>query len=261
MEHLRVSLVQTDLEWENKSANLKTISKLLESLKGLCDLVVLPEMFSTGFSMRPEKWAEQPEGESFEFLKHWAKTLHTAVAGSVITVEDQKFYNRAYFVKPDGTYFVYNKRHLFRMAGEHQHYAEGTEHQIFEYLGWKINLQVCYDLRFPVWSRNVNSAYDVLIYMANWPERRSNPWKILLRARAIENLAYVVGVNRIGKDGNGIEHSGDSALIDFKGDELSHIEAHKSHVETVTISRSDLLDFRQKFPAHLDADLFGVIKA
>ena len=205
--------------------------------------------------MQPHLWAEEHLGATLEHMQSWAQQKKIAVLGSFIVEENQQYFNRAYFVFPDGIFRFYDKRHLFRMAKEDAHYTAGNDRLIIEYKDWKILPLVCYDLRFPVWSRN-NLDYDLLIYIANWPERRSTPWKTLLRARAIENLSYVVGVNRIGKDGNGVEHSGDSALIDFKGDTLSRIQPHKEQKETVEISRSKLKVFREKFPAHLDADQF-----
>jgi predicted amidohydrolase len=180
-----------------------------------------------------------------------------AIVGSLVVEEKGNYFNRLYFVKPNGEYFYYNKRHLFRMAEEDKYYTMGNSHLLVEYKGWKILPLVCYDLRFPVWSRN-NINYDLLIYVANWPERRNQAWKTLLKARAIENLSYTLGVNRIGNDGNGVYHSGDSALIDYKGNKISKTKAHEENLETLKISRKELLAFRQKFPAHQDADSFSI---
>lgn len=254
---LKVSLIQSDLVWEEKDKNIESFDKQIKEINTNTDLIILPEMFSTGFSMQPEVWTESHLGSTFKQMQLWAKQKDAAVLGSIIVEEQNKYYNRAYFVFPNGDYKFYDKRHLFRMAKEDKHYSAGEKRFVVEYKGWKILPLVCYDLRFPVWSRN-NLDYDLLIYIANWPERRSKPWKTLLEARAIENLAYVAGVNRIGEDGNGVSHSGDSALIDFKGDKLSTMSSHKQQTETIEISKADLQDFRAKFPAHLDADSFDI---
>lgn len=255
---MKVSLIQSHLVWENKKANLDFFHSQILNLASKTDLIVLPEMFPTGFSMQAEKWAETPNGESFKKMQEWAKLSHAAIVGSIIVKEENQYFNRAYFVFPDGSSQQYDKRHLFRMAHEDKHYASGQNRLVVEYKGWRICPLICYDLRFPVWSRN-NLEYDLLIYVANWPERRSAAWKTLLKARAIENLSFVAGVNRIGADGNGISHSGDSALIDFKGEELSRIVAHEPMVETLEINKADLIDFRTKFPAHFDADHFQIV--
>jgi len=254
---LNISLVQTALVWENAAENLAAFERKIEKLDSNTDLIVLPEMFTTGFSMKPEQFAEEHLGPSFQQMQKWAKQKQAAVYGSLIITVNEKYFNRAYFVFPDGSFQYYDKRHLFRMAKEDEHYSDGSERQIIEYKGWKILPLICYDLRFPIWSRN-DLNYDLILYVANWPERRSAPWRTLLRARAIENLSFVVGVNRIGEDGNGIDHSGDSALIDFKGDELSHIQAHAEEIETLKLDAEALADFREKFPAHLDADRFEI---
>ncbi len=254
---MKITLLQSNLIWENREANLESFEKQIFAVKSDTDLIVLPEMFTTGFSMRPELWAEEHLGYSFQKMQFWSKKKQSAILGSLIIKEDSQYFNRSYFVLPDGNYHFYDKRHLFRMAKEEQHYSFGTERLIIEYKGWRILPLICYDLRFPIWSRN-NINYDLLIYIANWPKRRSLPWKTLLKARAIENLSYVAGVNRIGKDKNGVEHSGDSALVDFKGEELSKIQANKQQSETLELSKSELLRFRAQFPAHLDADNFQI---
>lgn len=254
---LNISLVQTALIWENPIENIAAFDREIESIDSNTDLIVLPEMFTTGFSMKPEAFADDHLGSSFKQMQKWAEQKQAAIYGSLIITENGKYYNRAYFVFPDGRFEFYDKRHLFRMAKEDEHYTAGSERKIIEYKGWKILPLICYDLRFPTWSRN-NLNYDLILYVANWPERRSMPWKTLLRARAIENLSYVIGVNRIGEDGNGIEHSGDSALIDFKGDEISQIKPHTQQTETIKIDAEALTDFREKFPAHLDADRFEI---
>jgi predicted amidohydrolase len=255
---MKVTLLQSNLIWEDKDANLQSFETQIQNIKSDTDLIILPEMFTTGFSMQPERWAEKHKGFTFKKMQDWAVSKQSAVLGSLIVKEDGKYYNRAYFVFPDGTFQYYDKRHLFRMAKENEHYSSGNSRVIVEYKGWRIFPLICYDLRFPIWSRN-NLDYDLLIYVANWPERRAKPWKTLLQARAIENLSYVVGVNRIGKDGNGVEHSGDSALIDFKGDVLSNIQAYKTQCQTIELNKEALNSFRSKFPAHTDADLFTII--
>jgi len=254
---MKITLLQSNLIWENKEANIDAFEKQIQAIKEDTDLIILPEMFTTGFSMQPELWAENHLGSTLSKMQEWASDTNAAILGSFIVKVDQKYYNRAYFVSPDQTFQFYDKRHLFRMAKEDKHYSSGEKHLIIDYKGWKILPLICYDLRFPVWSRNTMN-YDLLIYIANWPERRSLPWKTLLKARAIENLSFVAGVNRIGKDGNGVEHSGDSALIDFKGEEISNIKPHTQQSETIEINQTELIQFRKKFPAHIDADNFTI---
>jgi len=256
---MKVTLLQSNLVWESRKANIVAFEKQIFSLNQATDLIILPEMFTSGFSMQPHLWAEEHLGPSFQKMQIWAQKTQAAILGSLIIKEHNQYFNRAYFVFPNGTYQFYDKRHLFRMAKEDKFYSSGSNRIIVEYKSWKILPLICYDLRFPVWSRN-DVNYDLLIYIANWPERRALPWKTLLKARAIENLSYVVGVNRIGKDGNGISHSGDSAVIDYKGDVISHILPNQPQAETVYLSKSKLSDFKTKFPVHLDADTFSINK-
>jgi len=259
MNDLKVTLIQSSLFWEDKPKNLEQFSKKIDDVKDATDLIILPEMFSTGFSMKPENLAETMKGETVTWMKEKAKKKNCVIAGSFICEENGHYYNRLLWVNPDGSYVKYDKRHLFSMGDEHNHYAAGEEKVIVELKGWKICPLICYDLRFPVWARNTKDAsYDVLIYVANWPERRSYPWKTLLLARAIENQCYVIGVNRVGADGNNITHSGDSAVIDAKGEIISKIKPSEETIETVSLSYSDLQDFRKQFPAILDADQFEV---
>lgn len=259
MNDLKITLIQSNLFWENKPKNLEQFSKKIDAIKEETDVIVLPEMFSTGFSMKPEKLAETMKGETVKWMKEQAQKKKCVVAGSFICEENERYYNRLLWVNPDGTYAKYDKRHLFSMGDEHNHYASGEEKIIVELKGWKICPLICYDLRFPVWARNKKEAsYDVLLYVANWPERRSYPWKTLLLARAIENQCYVIGSNRVGADGNDISHSGDSAVIDAKGEVISKIKPHEETTETVNLSYSDLTEFRKQFPAILDADEFEV---
>jgi len=254
---LRVSLVQFEIAWENPLANCALLEEKLQHLINQTDVVVLPEMFSTGFSMN-EHGAEIGQGPVIKWLKLMDNRLNALVVGSIKCKENNQFFNRFVAVTPNGENFIYDKKHLFRMGGEEQFYTAGTENRIISYKNWNISPFVCYDLRFPVWSRNVDLAYDLAIYVANWPAVRSNAWNILLRARAIENLSYVVGVNRIGVDGNQLAYQGDSALISYLGEDLLNLGAESS-IQTYAISKSNLLEFRAKFPTNLDADHFELI--
>ncbi len=256
MANLRVSLVQTDLVWENPTANCAQLEEKLASLAGKTDVIVLPEMFATGFSMT-ESGAEIGRGPALQWMQLQANRLGTLVVGSLKVKHGTSFYNRLYAVEPSGSYTTYDKRHLFRMGGEHEFYQAGDQQVIVSYKGWKLALFICYDLRFPVWSRNVDMAYDAAIYVANWPAPRANAWRTLLQARAIENLAYVIGVNRVGADANDLAYAGDSLLVDFKGGLALDLKA-EDQILTAELSASELADFRAKFPAHLDADLFSL---
>jgi omega-amidase len=256
---LRITTVQADLIWQNKAANLQKFDKILRgSLRGETDVIVLPEMFTTGFSMVPETLAEPMTGETIAFLTKKSHALDAAITGSFICKEKGKFYNRLVWMQPDGQFWTYDKRHLFSLANEQDHYTAGDKLLQIKWRGWTIRPMICYDLRFPVWSRNVApDFYDVLIYVANWPERRRLPWQSLLTARAIENQAFVVGVNRVGADGNGISHSGDTTIVDFSGEKLFQ-RAHTEGVETTTILKADLMNFRKKFTFLADQDVFTI---
>lgn len=254
-ESLRISLVQTDLFWHQPEQNRAMLTDKLASLKETTDLIVLPEMFTTGFTMQPESVAEPEQGETLAWMLAQARTLNSAICGSVVVKSDQGYHNRFYWAQPDGQHYHYDKRHLFRMAGEHQFYCAGETALVIEYLGWRIFPQICYDLRFPVWSRN-QGQYDLAIYVANWPEVRRHPWQVLLQARAIENLCYVAGVNRVGTDANQLPYSGDSALIDFKGQPQLSAAPGVEFVQTTCLSKQALIDFRTAFPAFSDADPF-----
>ncbi len=256
-DKLNLTIVQSDLVWENVDANLEMFSKKLAPITNT-DIIVLPEMFNTGFSMNSKKLAETIDGKSVKWLKTKSNEKNAVIVASLIIKESNNYYNRLLWVNPDGTYKYYNKRHLFRMANEHNYYNAGSDEIIINYKGWRIKPLICYDLRFPVWSRNKND-YDLLIYIANWPEKRAEPWKILLKARAIENQAYVVGVNRVGTDGNNVIFSGDSAVIDAYGKVISKTKAHNDTFETISISLSELNKFRKKFPVGLDADNFNIL--
>lgn len=255
--NLRVSMVQTSLIWENPAANCAVLEEKLQILQGKTDIIVLPEMFLTGFSMSAEG-ADFPKGAQVQWMQMMANRLDVLMIGSLKIKENSQFFNRMLAVFPDGKIIAYNKRHLFRMGNEHQFYSPGEEKVVLTYKSWKIALFVCYDLRFPVWSRNVNMAYDVAIYVANWPAVRAQAWSTLLKARAIENLAYVVGVNRVGKDKNDLVYQGDSVVVSFKGEEIVHLLEEES-IQTTSISRDALQEFREKFPAQLDADSFELI--
>ncbi len=256
MANLRVSLVQTDLVWENPSANCAQLEEKLAALGGSTDVVVLPEMFASGFSMS-ETGAEIGKGPALQWMQVQANRLGALIVGSLKVKQQNSFYNRLYAVQPDGTYSSYDKRHLFRMGDEHKFYQSGDQRVIVSYKGWNIALFICYDLRFPVWSRNVSMAYDAAIYVANWPAPRANAWRTLLQARAIENLAYVVGLNRVGTDANALAYAGDSLLVDFKGDLVLDLKS-KDQILTSELSLESLAEFRAKFPAHLDADSFSL---
>ncbi|HEX7012904.1 MAG TPA: amidohydrolase [Steroidobacteraceae bacterium] len=255
---LRVTLVQADLAWEDAAANRRQLERLLEPHEGRSDLVVLPEMFATGFSMSPEKVAEPMNGPSFEWMRNTAGRLGAVLAGSLAIEEGGRYFNRFIWMRPDGSYETYDKRHLFRLAGEDASYEPGEAKLIVQLGAWRVCPMVCYDLRFPVWSRNLfgtDSAYEVLLYVANWPAPRHNAWQTLLRARAIENLSYCIGVNRVGTDGKGLRYRGGSVAIDFLGRELTP-ESEEQGVATATLDLAALEEFRRKFPFHVDADEF-----
>lgn len=268
MNDLRVTLIQTSLHWENPEANRSMLEEKLWQIRDATDVIVLPEMFTTGFTMNAARFAEPMNLTTFKWLKQQAAQTKAVVTGSYIVQENGHFYNRLIWMQPDGAYQLYDKRHLFRMADEHLTYTGGTQRIIPEWRGWRICPLVCYDLRFPVWSRNgpvfpseSTSAgaplYDCLIYVANWPQARRHAWNTLLQARAIENLSYVVGVNRVGTDGKHIPYSGDSAVINCKGETLWNGNDAET-AQTVTINQEELRNFRKKFPAFMDADHIGI---
>jgi predicted amidohydrolase len=252
--------VQAEIVWEDKSQNLSHYGRLLQAIAGKTDLAVLPEMFSTGFSMQAGRLAETVNGSTIQTIRYWAKEYDLAVCGSFLAKDNDSatLFNRGFFITPQGEADFYDKRHLFRMGEENKHFTAGHQPVIASYKGWNIRLIICYDLRFPVWNRNRNNEYDLLLCPANWPESRAQVWETLLKARAIENQSYVCGVNRVGKDGNGIPHSGHSALIDFKGKPVSEAPINTETVITETINRESLSDFRTKFPAWQDADFFEI---
>jgi predicted amidohydrolase len=257
MDILRISLVQYDVIWENPSANRLKLDRLLAPLKGQTDLILLPEMFTTGFSMNARELAEAMDDDSVAWMKKHASELNSAIAGSMIIKENDHFFNRFMFVTPAGRIDYYDKRHLFSMGDENQYFHPGNSRVIVNYLGWRIALFVCYDLRFPVWCRSVNDA-DLMLFTANWPEKRKIVWQTLTRARAIENQLYVACVNRTGRDGTGIPYAGDSTLIDPKGELLCDLNHQTDLVETSAVSLEKLNQFREKFPVGKDEDLFEI---
>lgn len=256
MSTLTFTLIQTNLFWEDKKANLEMLTHKIESIKEKTQVVVLPEMFTTGFSMQPQLFAEQMEGETVNWMKTIAAKHKIILCGSIIITEDNKYYNRLIWMQPNGSFGFYNKRHCFGFAGEDKHYTAGNKKLIAQVNGFKINLQICYDLRFPVWARQEkNNLYDVLIYVANWPQKRSYAWKHLLVSRAIENQCYIIAVNRVGFDGNNIEHSGDSMIVNPLGEIVYH-KAFEEDIHTLTINKEDIEKIRNQFPFLKDADNF-----
>ncbi len=257
---LRISLVQSSLHWQDANANRAQFTEQLAGLAGKTDLIVLPEMFTTGFTMTAQELAERPDGPTADWLRAQALRSGAAIAGSIIVEAGAGDYrNRLLLVTPAGGLHFYDKRHLFRMGGENRSFAAGSAHTVVAWCGLRIGLLVCYDLRFPVWSRRRDGFdYDVLLYVANWPQMRANAWSQLLRARAIENQAFVIGVNRVGRDGHGVPHQGDSAAIDYLGRPLVELGAD-TRCETVSLDGQALAAFREKFPAQLDADSFEIL--
>lgn len=274
MSTLTISAIQTNLHWENKPANLQMLEEKIMGIAEKTEIVVLPEMFSTGFSMRPEELAETMNGETVQWMKRIAAQKKVILTGSVIIKDEAadglvSYFNRLIWMLPNGHYGVYDKRHRFAYAGEDDHYTAGSKRLIASVKGWKINLLVCYDLRFPVWARQSpprlqergsggEVEYDVLIYVANWPERRIQAWKTLLQARAIENQSYVVGANRVGDDGNNIHYSGESMIIDPLG-EVLYTKKDEEDIHTITLEKTHLDSVREKFPFWKDADDFMIM--
>lgn len=253
---LKVALLQTPLHWEDIESNLALFDAKLPALAA-ADLIVLPEMFTTGFSMNPAALADAPEGRTLQWLREKAADCDAAICGSAIIGEGGNYYNRLYFVYPDGAYRTYDKRHLFSLAGEEKIYRPGKERLIVEFRGWRINPQICFDLRFPVWCRN-DAYFDLQLFVANWPQKRSSAWSCLLQARAIENVCNVVGVNRIGPDGNDVDHSGDTALYDALGKKRSTLKPHQEGHEILELSYQELKDTRARFAFLEDRDRFSL---
>ena len=261
MATLTISIIQTFIFWEDVDKNLKMLEEKINSLSGKIEVVVLPEMFSTGFSMNPENIAETMDGKGIEWLKNISSEKRLLLTGSLIIKEDNKFFNRLIWMQPDKNFYYYDKRHLFAYAGENEKYNPGNKRLIVSVKGFKINLLICYDLRFPVWSRQTKGnspEFDILIFVANWPSKRINAWRSLLIARAIENQCYVVGVNRVGKDGNDIEYNGDSMLVDPLGNVIYEMK-DTEEIFTFTLDYNELETVRSQFPFLKDADDFRII--
>ncbi len=258
LEEIRITTIQTNLVWENVQKNLDNFRSKIALIQGFSDLIVLPEMFTTGFSMDPKQFAQTMSGDSVLWMKEMAAFAKAYIMGSLIISDNNNFFNRLIVVSPKGDIQFYNKRHLFAMAGENNSYTAGGSKLIFEIAGWRICPLICYDLRFPVWSRNQNN-FDVLVYVANWPEKRNFHWKALLKARAIENQVYVVGVNRIGEDGNKFSYSGDTCVYDALGQKISTTEPYKESIETVILLKNELEHIRKTLPFSSDADKFVLV--
>lgn len=254
-EKLVVAIVQADLVWEDIEANKLMFRRKIEQLSSEVDLIVLPEMFTTGFTMNADPLAEPAEGPSLEWMREIALERNTAITGSIIVTEEGNYFNRLYFVFPDGSFKKYDKRHTFTLAGEHEVYQAGKERLLLLYKGWKICPLVCYDLRFPVWSRNTE-AYDLLLYVANWPAARIVAWDTLLKARAIENLCYCVGVNRVGQDGNGHPYLGHSAIFDCLGAQVSQLDYEGEFQQEVVLEKTHIDDIRVRLKFLQDGDSF-----
>ncbi|MCB2221316.1 MAG: nitrilase family protein [Bacteroidetes bacterium] len=263
MQDLNIILVQTSIHWEKPHDNRIMFDQKLRTIDSFPDLIVFPEMFNTGFTMKASRFCEPAEGPTFHWIQEKAAEYKCVIAGSILTEDGGHYFNRMYWVRPDGRFDFYDKRHLFRMGNEHKTMTQGNHQKIVEFKGWKICLQICYDLRFPVWSRNRYKdgiyAYDLLIYVANWPAMRRNAYLSLLKARAIENQSCVLWVNRVGKDGHGVDHSGDTMGIDAYGNTVAVARPDHEQLLTLTLAGSELLNFRDKFRVGLDWDDFRVL--
>lgn len=266
-DDLHITLIQTKLHWENRDANLEMFSEKIASLQDVTDLIVLPEMFTTGFSMQPEKFSETMDGPAMGWMKKTAKEKNAVICGSMMMRNNEHFYNRLIWMRPDGSFEFYDKRHLFGLGEEHLHYSPGKEKKLVALNGWKILPLICYDLRFPVWCRNAPSnspegressrSYDILLFVANWPERRIHAWKMLLEARAIENQCYVVAVNRIGDDDKGVHYPGESSVIDPMG-EIFWCKTDRECIHHCTLSYHHVNHIRESLPFLKDADAFEI---
>ncbi|WP_430410515.1 amidohydrolase [Kordia sp.] len=254
-QELKVALIQTNLVWEHPAENRKQLGEKIHAISEAVDLIVLPEMFTSGFTMNPAHIAETMLGETLTWLKKLAKEKNTAITGSLVISEHGNHYNRSVFVLPSGNVETYDKRHTFTLAGEHEVYTAGTSKNIITYKGWKICTLICYDLRFPVWARNVEN-YDILLYVANWPKPRINAWDALLKARAIENMSYCIGVNRVGLDANSHQYSGHSAAYDVLGEKLTNIEPNQEETAIVTLTKTNIETYRNKLKFLDDKDTF-----
>ena len=253
MQDLKVTLIQSELAWEDIDSNLAEFNYRIDAIEEDTHLIVLPEMFSTGFTMNAAALAQDMNGSAVKWIKEKSSEKNIDIVGSFIADDSGKFFNRLVWAKPNGEIFVYDKKHLFRMAGEEKIYSAGSKHIIVELNGWKIRPFICYDLRFPAWTRNIANQFDAAIFIANWPERRSAHWKALLQARAIENQCYIIGVNRVGIDGNGLSYSGDSSIIDPWGTVIFQ-KSTQACIYTGDLSYDILQQSRESFPVWKDAD-------
>lgn len=254
-QELKVALVQTNLIWENPAQNRTQLAEKINAITATVDIIVLPEMFTSGFTMNPQNVAETMDGETITWLKELAKSKNAAITGSLVISENGNHYNRSVFVLPSGKIETYDKKHTFTLAGEHEVFKAGTSKNSIQYKGWKICPLICYDLRFPVWARNVED-YDVLLYVANWPKPRVNAWDALLKARAIENMSYCIGVNRVGLDANSHEYCGHSAAYDVLGEQITSITPNKEETEIVTLTKEHIATYRNKLKFLDDKDAF-----
>lgn len=257
MEDLRISIIQSHLHWENPVANRALFSEKINAIEHPTDLIVLPEMFTTGFTMNAINLAELMNGPTLDWMQEHSLKMNAAVTGSIIVKENGLFYNRLVWVEGNTILHTYDKRHTFTLAGEHTVYQSGKQQVTFEYKGWKIKPLICYDLRFPVWARNTEH-YDLLLYVANWPEKRIRAWDTLLQARAIENMSYCVGVNRTGLDGKGHQYVGHSAIYDALGKRISKTELESEFTETISLNKNYLVDTRNRLQFLEDQDSFEI---
>ncbi len=256
MKTLNVSLIQQSIIEDQPEKNLIITQKKIESLKGKTDLVILPELFTTGFTLNNLEIAETNDGKTISSLKEWASINNLAITGSFLAKNENHYFNRGFFILPNKDAFFYDKKHLFPIGKEAKTITAGDESQIISYKEWNIKLLICYDLRFPIWSRNKDLEYDLLIYVANWPTLRKRPWEALLMARAIENQAYVIGVNRIGKDSNNLDHHGYSCIYSPDGDCLNAASLNKEEIVNGVLSLNDVRNIREKYPFWKDNDSF-----
>ena len=257
-KELKVALIQTHLVWENPIKNREQLTQKIEQISGSINLIILPEMFTSGFTMHAEKVAETMQGETVTWMLAMAAKTKAAIVGSLVISEENKYYNRLLVVEPSGKITIYNKRHAFTLVGEQETYAEGNQKVILDYKGWKICPLICYDLRFPVWARNTEN-YDVLIYVANWPKPRISAWDTLLKARAIENMSYCIGVNRVGVDGVNCEYPGHSAVYDVLGKQLAAFKPHEEDTQIITLEKRHVEAYRNKFKFLNDRDTFSML--
>jgi len=253
MPNLNVTLCQAPLSWEAVDANLAHFDQCIDTIDATSHLVILPEMFSTGFSMNAADLAETMDGKAVSWICKKAVERNVVITGSIMIREKQNYYNRLLWARPDGSVAVYDKKHLFRYAGEEKVYTAGSRRVTVELNGWKIRPFICYDLRFPIWIRNLNLSYDLAFFVANWPAKRAAHWRALLRARAIENQAFIIGVNRVGVDGNGFDYSGNSMVIDPTGKILFEDQGHACY-PCISLDPDILKQYREQFPAWMDSD-------